>query len=488
MSIDARYALAGIGVAGMMVAGYHSGDLLTHVGKYYLPAVAGIGRAGLMVAGLRAYSPSWRNFQKSSLRIEDTGLSEVPTATFTITCAAADRPLDGQPVIIGIGSYHNPIFGGYLTNPQETHLGGDQYAYKCTAEGWTRDLRKRLISAIYENQWTGDMIEDLISTYVPHFHLLGNVGKGVYLREISFDFLSLLEACNELATRSGYLFWIDPLKEVHFKPQEKQTATWNLDTTEKWSDLNISEDSSQIKTRVIVRYSVLEERTDTFTGDGSTEVFILTELPHEITSLTVEGAAVTYGSRYHENNENNDFSVYYDKGELHAQAYGTPDSGDSIVCAYTAKIPARLIVNHAAAQLDRRVKEGGDGIYDLLITDREGILSTAEARERAEAEFEAAAWPLITATYTCKDAVFDFLTHRLRVGMSQQISARGRNLTLTVERVSIGVATRDGSPRWKLQQDVSLGPVPGDLGDLFQELFDEPSDVANEERTAEIDV
>src|SRR4030043_2307105 len=53
-NVDPEYAIADIGVADLMVAGWHSGRLIAMIGPYVTPAVADIGVAGLMAGGIES--------------------------------------------------------------------------------------------------------------------------------------------------------------------------------------------------------------------------------------------------------------------------------------------------------------------------------------------------------------------------------------------------------------------------------------------------
>lgn len=464
------YSIVGIARVGATRAGYHSGQLLCQVGKRILPARAGIARVGATRAGLTEFVSHLRNLARKSLTVEDTGLTSVPRATFTIRCALANKPQDGDPVIVAIGTLRNRLFAGHLSNPEEEKVSQNWFDYHCQSEGFARLLRKRVVSGTWEDGYAGAILEDILTTYVPdQFWMRGNVHDGAFIGEITFDFCTLLEACNRLANLSGYVFYVDPLREVHFKPQTKHVAPWAVDNSERFDDLVIREDSSQIKNRIIVRYSTLSEVTEEFLGDGTQKVFRLAEKPHDISSITVNSVAQTFGTRYAEDNSSNDFSVNYDEGTIHTQNRATLTDAETLAVTYQGKVPARLVVNHAASQIDRSTKEGYGGIYEMVITDRE-IFSQADAQQRAEDELARYAWPLVSATYKRTDRVFAYLQNRLRVGMEQSLTARGRSETLTIEKIVLMVFIPAHDLRFSFKQDVTLGPVDRGLVDIFQDL------------------
>lgn len=477
----AEYGIADIGVAGMMTAGYHSGELLAMIGQYLTPAVADIGIAGLMVAGIYSAAASYRQIAQGSLKITDTR-NDVSTASFSIRCLYDERPAEGDPVIIALGTLEDPLFAGYIESTDEGRAAGDKYEYACMARALARDLEKRIISAYdcaafevpttWTNTYAGEILSALLSAFTPHFWDGGHIEQGVYIQEITLIGSTLFDACQKLATRSNVVFYIAPTREIIFQRQTVQTAAWQLDDTEYFSGLKIREHGTKIKNRIAIYYSELEDRTEIFAGDDEQTVFILERLPHEISSLTVNGTPVTYGTRYAEDNSEHDFSINYNMGEIHAQAYGTPEEGDTLTIVYTAAIPALYIANHVDSQLDHADRDGGDGIYDFEIHAEQDIFSLTDARDRAQTELENYAYHQMTAAYERRDYLYDFQNTRLRVGQQQSLQIRGRDVSLTVERVIISVAIPQYRHKLKFSQQIELGPVSRGLESLFREMQD----------------
>lgn len=468
--MSAYYGLADIGVAGMMTAGYHSGELLVQVGQYYTPAVADIGVAGMMVAGLYEGCSNLRQAQKGSIKLSEQA-DGVGQASFTLQTTLALQPQDGDLVVIAIGSLNDPLFAGYLDSPEESKGPGDKYLYDCTARNLVKDLQKRLVSASYSDQDAGDILVDLLTTYTPHFRCGAYIASGINIETIDFDYVPLLDACNELAARSGYTFYIDPQRNVHFERRVTDTASWHVTNTDFFFNLQVKPDSSQLINRVLMLYSVLETRAINFEGDGETEVFSLPRPPYSVQSMQVDSVDVTFGTRYAENNETNDFSYDANTGEIHTSAHATLTAGQTLSIGYTTTIPSLLIVNDVASQTERQTREGGDGLYDAYYDEQQMIFCQVDARAKAEAILSEYAWPLVMAFYSRKDDIFAFETNRLRVGQQQQVTARGRNHTLTVSRISISVQGYSVNTNLlRLQQDVEIGPLRKGLESIFQSI------------------
>ena len=466
MALD--YAIVNKCWVGTTRAGYHSGKLLCQIGKRLVPARVGRARAGASLIGLLTTVSNLRHIRKNTLRIYDLGRSEVPTCEFSIQSRLATRPQDGQMVVIAVGTLLNRLFAGHISNPSETHLSGPWFQYGCSAQGFAKALLRRLVNRVYREMYAGKIVEDLLEHYAPNFYGAGNMEKGVFIEEISFDFVSVLDACNTLANRSGYVFYVTPLREIRFMPQDKHSAPWDVSDQERYSGLRINEDSSELKNRIIVRYSKLIEMTEDFRGDGETKQFYLLEEPHEITGITVNGTPVTYGTRYAEDNSEHDFSIRHSEKYISTMKHPVLTANEVLSVSYWGKTPARLVINDTRSQAERAAREGGDGIHEFLINDRE-IFSLADARQRAEDELARYSNVRISATYNRKESVFDFFRNRLLVGMSQCLTARGRDEMLTISKVTITVCQHEGNSNLAFMQDVSLGETPS-LTDVFREV------------------
>ena len=466
-----QYSMTGACRFGVTRFGYHSGKLLCQIGKRRPPSRFGKARFGASRFGTPDVITNQRHLRKASLNIQDT-LDEVPTCSFTMLSDAANRPRDGHLVIIAVGTLQNRLFAGYLSSPKETRHGGPWYQYDCTVQGFSRDFQRRLVSATYQNQYTGEIIQDLVTRDTQGFFWAGDMQKGVLIEEISFNFVTVWDACLELAERSGYVFYVDAMKEVHFKPQDKHIAPWEVSAQERYTDLSIDEDSSELKNRVIVRYTELRDMTQSFKGDGTKKEFTLIEEPYEVTKLQVNGADVTFGTRYAEDNSEHDFSVNTSEKYLTNSEYAVLTADDTLNVWYQGKILARLIVNDRESQQRRAQLECSDGIYESVIEDRE-ILSQADALLRAQDELRQYSSVRVSASYRRYESVYNLFRHRLKVGMQQRITTRGRDQTLTVNSIGLSVLVHEDNHRLTFAQNVSLSPGKSDLTSVFREILDE---------------
>lgn len=454
-----QYGLSGVGLSGYMCSGYTAYGLLCQIGRYYAPALSGVGLSGAMLSGMDTVAASLRMID--NLTITLSGEREIPECTFDMVAALTSAPQPGTPVVIAVGSLQSPIFRGTLVSSERTRLAPGKFAFACRAEGILRELARPLASGAWTNQFAGDILRGLLTAYAPQFDTGGYVEQGVRLEEFIAQDEELLSICSRLAALCNFAFYIAPDRAVHFHAPETLAAPWDIDDAEHYGNLTITEDASTLRTRIIVQYSVLRSISESFTGDGATRDFTLRQKPHNITSLQVNGADVTFGTHYAEDNSGNDFSVDYERGIINTRAHATLTGSDTLTCAYIAKVPARLVRSDAAAIAARRAIEGTDGLYDYLITDRDGILSKADARAAADAELAQYAYPAVSASYSRVEELSGILSRMLQPGQRQALDQWGVSEPLQIQRVTIRVLrpASDATLAWQI--DAELGrPTP----------------------------
>lgn len=475
------YGLSNVGKSGYMRSGACAASLLCQVGKYYVPARSGIGRSGLMRSNQTAAATALRLID--NLKISLSGANEVPECTFEIQCPQAEIPQEGDPVVIAVGSLQSPIFAGFLNNPAISRLTPGWFQVQCKTVGLARDLEKRIISGQWADSYAGAIITELLSAYTPQYTSTGNVEQGVYLTDFQADDEQLLTVCQRLAELSGFIFYLAPDRMVHFHRAELIDAPWDVTAAEHWGGLTINIDSSNLRNRIIVRYSELRAKAQAFAGDGDTRDFQLDYVPYALTSLAVNGSPVDYGPHYADDTETKQFSIDYERGLITPKLHAVLEVGDTLAVGYTAKIPARLIRHDRAAQADRIAREGGDGIYDCVLVNRE-ILNLADARAAADAQLEQYAWPHITARYTRVEDLFGIISRNIQPGQRQTLNQWGFNETLTVSKIDLSILrpASDNTLQWQL--DVELGPAAPRLETIMStqtvaEL--EPDEITEEE-------
>ena len=452
---DPRYAISDIGVSGLMCSGWVEASLLIQIGVYH-------GDDEQEIALWQA--------QRGTLSIEDTGLRNVPTASFSIAAAPDALPREGQPVIIAVGTLENRLFGGYLTTLSITRRSVQTVTVACTAEGFARGLRRRVISGAWQQCYAGDIVRVLLLTYAPEITRGANLDDGIWLDEYRAADQTVFDICADLAARCNYVFFLDAHREAYFQAQSIFEAAWHVTDSERFGGLKISEDSSQFANRVIVHYSKLATYTETFAGDGATEVFRLARVPDRVDAMSVDGAAVTFGARYAEDNAQHDFSIDFQSGDIYTVAHEILQAWQTLRVTYVSKLPARLERRDSASIADRQSREGGDGIYDRVLQGRDTIMSLADARAQADAILTEYARPLLSASYRREEYLYELFAYLLRVGMRQRVTRWGYDATLTIQRNTLTIAIPSNDATLKFTQAVELGYAPQGIETVIKDM------------------
>ncbi len=147
------------------------------------------------------------------------------TSNFTITInnykgESSDSYEIGDEVKIYVDKDVNPpttqIFLGILENIK---LAGRELSETLTLTG--RDYSARLIDRtvepeVYNDETAGDIVKDIIAKYTDDI-TTNNVADGVTISRILFNQKPVFDAIIELAKQSGFIFYIDNDKDLHFE-------------------------------------------------------------------------------------------------------------------------------------------------------------------------------------------------------------------------------------------------------------------------------
>ncbi len=481
---DGHIAIIGVARVGAARVGYCPTGLLCQVGRRTLPARVGVARVGAARVGATVLSTALRYLEQSSFQMRDSGYTDPPTCDFEIVCLDTDiRPRVGDMVVIAVGTLRRRFFGGNLVSCTESRqfAASGRSVYRCQAVGYLRRLQRiKNIFASYSSALAGDILKALFAEHAPTYDAT-MIQDGPTLNNLVFDGCSLLEACNTLAAQANYLFYINPLRQVIFRPQDTELAPWVL-TDESASEIEISDTDDEFLSRVIVRYSIPERRTQHFLGNGETKEFPLYGTIDAVHSLTVDDVAVSYGWRYTEDNSENDFSIRgTNPAYIATIAHPVLTVGQRLTITYTALFPARIAVSDRAAITARQSVEGGTGLYDEVLTNRDlrvtdAVALATETLDRADAARYA-------VSYTRLELLSQVFTRLLRVGQLQTVQVHDYDTQLMIQEITMSVLRPASDLSALLQLDVQLGRKIYTLTDIFKSLTP-PSDVPANERTS----
>jgi WD40 repeat protein len=193
-----------------------------------------------------------------TLSIRDELTSKVNSASFDFICNdIAIAPIPGEAVLIEEGS--NKLFSGRILSKEESFLPPNLLKYPVECIDHTRDLDKKLVSESYKNQKAGDIYKHIIDNYTTGF-TYNNVSDGPIISEIAFDFVQVSEVLTKIAEICGYEWYVDYDQDIHFFAKNTYPAPFQLDDDQvNYKDLIINTNISQLRNRIYVKSSALED-------------------------------------------------------------------------------------------------------------------------------------------------------------------------------------------------------------------------------------
>lgn len=192
------------------------------------------------------------NIDPSTFQKTDALTDEEDRCSFQYECSdVAEKPIEGQEIIITEGA--NKVFAGHIVSAPEVENVPGEFIYQVECGDYQRLLDKHLVVEKYENMFAGDIVKDILTKYTSGFTSV-NVKQGEIIKSISFNYKYPGECFKELSELTGYNWYIDYDKDVHFFDQFTNSAPFALDDTESnYSDLEITADISQLRNRVYFR-------------------------------------------------------------------------------------------------------------------------------------------------------------------------------------------------------------------------------------------
>lgn len=336
------------------------------------------------------------NINPKSLSITNALTDQVDTCSFTFeTTVITEKPVEGQEVVVKDGV--EKIFAGHITNAPESELTKGEFVYQVQCSDYQRQLDKLLVIEKYYSAYSGDIIKDIISTYCPGFTTV-NVNQGVLINNISFNYKYPSECFKELSEITGYNWYSDYDKDIHFFDQFTNLAPFNLDDKQtNFADLEIEADITQLRNRVYFRGGTYLSDPYTETHLGGKEVWLLGYHPSNM-SVKVNEVTKSVGIENINDASTVDFLMNYQEKHV-IPGKITTTSSDVIKFTYQYDVPV-LTVQDDVDSINRiKTIEGGDGIYEHIIVNKE-VESRDLARQLSQANLEQYSNPLLSGSFS----------------------------------------------------------------------------------------
>lgn len=328
-------------------------------------------------------------------------LTGATTATLNLveTDASSGPSLDikvGHEVVIEVKGQR--LFGGQVADVRRINPGqSDALFWRLACRDHSVCLERRLLAASFED--TGDPITqtvgDIITTVFNNILddgciILGTIEDGPLIQKANFNYITVLQAFNELQTLSGnaYYWKVDAFGVLSFRARTAIAAPYNIDDTqEKILDIDFDTTKESYRNRQFVRggKTETEARLNEFEADGKLKAFTC-DLPLaakpviEVSTVAVDPSAIGIKGV-----DDDDASItwLWARDDAVVTAKTAPTAGADIEITFQGLY--RIIVQRddAGEQTQRAAIENGNGIYESVDVDESLNLSTT--RQKADA-------------------------------------------------------------------------------------------------------
>src|SRR5690606_7950115 len=118
---------------------------------------------------------------------------------------------------------------------------------------------------------------------------------------VAFSHVPVTRVFDELAELTGFFWFVDPHKVLHFAERATFTAPWSIGDaqgTRRHRALELSEDRTEFRTRelIIGGHDTSEnELVERFRGDGETQTFTVSRAIAAVPTVRVNGVDKTVG-------------------------------------------------------------------------------------------------------------------------------------------------------------------------------------------------
>ncbi len=223
------------------------------------------------------------------------------TCNMTLVSTTAYAPRVGQDVLIK--NNDAVIFGGVIKTVRR-HLspGSDTIFYDVFSDGYSSIPARRTVTNTHDNTTAGALVEYYVDTVLYQEGITkGTINAGATLAEYDAVCKSIKEIYDELASASGYKWYIDDNKAIHFLQDDTIVdAAHDLDndTFTDFSDVEYEETLDNYRNKQYIRGALGDEgyviQHESVNG---AEVAVRQE---------IEGTSGYYGAVLNDNNIDND--------------------------------------------------------------------------------------------------------------------------------------------------------------------------------------
>jgi len=313
------------------------------------------------------------NLLENSLSIEDQ-LNAIRTASFMmVEKVSVSTGLISSGDEIVIENNGSRIFGGSVKIvSEEQPFNADVFYYQVEAYCFGSYLNNHIVSEVYEEQLAGDILKDIIDNYFSgEGFTYTAVEDGPTINKAVFNYVTAKQAFNEVSELTGYDYYIDCNKDVHFFARETNTAPFNItDAQRNCKELRVTDTHENYRNVQYLRagYDITDNQTELFAGDGKRITFALVYPVAEAPTITVDASSKTVGILGIDTGKN----FYWNKNDKSI----TQDSGDTVLTSsnelsvtYKGLFPIVIAAEDTEEIAARDAAESGHGRYESIVDD-----------------------------------------------------------------------------------------------------------------------
>lgn len=340
-------------------------------------------------------------------------------------------PETGQEIEVTVDGAKE--FGGTILLVKKSLNAGNIANVEVKCSDYTNILNRHIATKRYEDTTVNDIIDDLISEYIPEITTT-NVNCTIAVKTIVFDKMTISECLAKLASMTNYSWFVDYDKDLNFFSKYDNASPFNLtDTNGNYlqDSLNIEKDLSQLRNRVIIKGGEVrgDEREEAFDGDGTKDYFRLANKFAEVPTVKIGGDVQVVGLDFINNIE--DYDCLWDYNGRYLRFRTAPVAGTDNITA--SGIPLYPIV----AQVQDEASIDKYGVVEFYKEDLK-IKSREEGRQFAIAELDAYSEQIFEGS-------FSTYTNGLRAGQVINIKSEmlDVNEDFLIQQVSFTIESKD---------------------------------------------
>jgi hypothetical protein len=302
----------------------------------------------------------------------DRQLNGVDSCTLTLQDDAEIYvPLLGQKVEVFEGTDRR--FAGLVEETDEGDRYWGEFKREVHCGGWKRILDRRIIFAEYI---AGYNIAGIV------LDILGNwlIGEGLTMRHVDagptfaekivFQGVTIAQAFDQLAALSGYDWYVDWDKDIHFSLFAGNGAPFSItDDSTNWRNLHVKKSLRDYRNVQYVRNNtgLAPLRTDTFTGDGMIRFFVTKYPLWAAPTVTVDGVPKTVGLLGVDNGTKDWYWIGPSSYGVENLAPDAPLAfGAVLAVTYPTDFPNVVSQEDTAQIAARAAAEGSTGRYEAI--------------------------------------------------------------------------------------------------------------------------